>query len=155
MSDTQKGFSERIKERLQHWGVLAAVILVAFLIGLVPMWLMARSNAADRDAALTQLRQSQISNLLSSSIVEARRGEYETARQQTSEFFTRLRAEDDKADEGFLNADQRTKLKPIFAERDTAITMLAQRDPAALDRLTGFYEVFVQTVPPARPSARP
>ncbi|MBK9164357.1 MAG: hypothetical protein IPM21_10690 [Acidobacteria bacterium] len=65
-------------------------VLVAFLIGLVPMWLMARSNAAERDAALTQLRRSEISNLLSSSIVEARRGEYETLRQQTSEFFTSL-----------------------------------------------------------------
>ncbi len=153
--ETQKSFTDKVKEKFQHWGVIAGAVLVAFLIGLVPMWLTARSNAAERDAALTELRRSEISNLLSSSIVEARRGEYESARQGTSEFFTRLRAEDEKGDEGFLNADQRAKIKTIFADRDTAITMLAQRDPASLDRLTGFYDLFLETVPTAQNVSRP
>ncbi len=161
MSETEKNVTERADKknsvpdngnaRLRRWGVVAGLVLVAFLLGLVPMWLSARSTAAERDAALTQLRKSEISNLLSSSIVEARRGEYETARQRTSEFFTRLQAEDEKGDDGFLNADQRTKIKTIFAERDTAITLLAQRDPASLDRLTGFYESYSQTVPATQP----
>ncbi len=154
-TSTEKSFAEKVKEAFQHWAVIAGVVLVAFLLGLVPMWLMARSNAAERDAALTQLRRSEISNLLASSIVEARRGEYETARQGTSDFFTRLRAEDEKGDEGFLNADQRTKIKTIFAERDTAITMLAQRDPASVDRLTVVYETFQQTISPAKPPSEP
>jgi hypothetical protein len=153
--DTEKSSKETVKERLQQWGLIAGVVLVAFFIGFVPMWLTARSNAAERDAVKTQLRRSEISNLLSSSIVEARRGEYETARQGTSEFFTRLRAEDEKGDEGFLTADQRIRIKTIFADRDTAITMLAQRDPASLDRLTGFYDSFLQTVPAARPLSQP
>lgn len=149
--DREKSLSARVKSRFQHWGVIAGVVLVAFLLGLVPMWLMARSNAAERDAALTQLRRSEVSNLLSSSIVEARRGEYERARQGASDFFTRLRAEDEKGDEGFLNTDQRARLNPIFAERDTAITLLAQRDPASLERLTGLYDSYTQTMSPPKP----
>lgn len=155
MSDTEKSFTEKANAKLQHWGVIAGVVLVAFLIGFVPMWLTARSNAAERDAARTQLRRSEISNLLSSSIVDARRGEYEIARQEASEFFVRLRAEDDKGDNGFLTADQRTKIKAIFADRDAAITMLAQRDPAALDRLTGFYLLYLQAVPAAETLSQP
>ncbi len=140
-------FADKIKARLHHWGVIVGAVVVAFLIGLVPMWITARSNAIERDAALTRLRMSQISGLLSSSIVDARRGEYEIARQEASEFFTRLRAEEDKGDDGFLTAEQRTRINMIFADRDAAITMLAQRDPASLDRLTGFYVLYMQAVP--------
>ncbi len=148
-------FTDKTKAKLQHWGVIAGAVLAAFLIGLVPMWITARNNAAELDAAKTQLRRSEISNLLSSSIVDARRGEYETARQESSEFFTRLRAEDDKGDDGFLTADQRTKIKTIFEDRDAAITMLAQRDPASLDRLTGFYVLYLQAVPAAQTLSQP
>ncbi len=147
MSDNNTSFTDRIKAKLQHWGVIAGAVLAAFLIGFVPMWLTARSNAAERDTAMTQLSMSEVRGLLSSSIVDARRGEYEAARQELSEFFTRLRAEQGQGDKGFLTADQRTKIEPLFADRDPAITMLAQRDPAALDRLTGVYVLYSEAVP--------
>ncbi|MEO6051603.1 MAG: hypothetical protein ABIP78_09775 [Pyrinomonadaceae bacterium] len=146
MSDNETDLKDRMTQKLKYWGTIAGIVIAAFLIGLVPMWLNARNNAAERDAARTELRKSEIVNLLSASIVDARRGEYETARQEASDFFTRLRNEDEKGDLGFLTADQRSKIKPIFVERDATITMLAQRDPAALDRLTNVYVSFTQTV---------
>ncbi len=146
MSDDETGLKDKMKQKLMFWGIIAGIVVAAFLIGLVPMWITARNNAAERDTARTELRKSEIANLLSGSIVDARRGEYETARQEASDFFTRLRVEDEKGDSGFLTADQRSKIKPIFSDRDATITMLAQRDPAALDRLTNVYMSFTQTV---------
>ncbi len=155
MSGVVEGLTDKLKLKLQHWGMIAGAVVVAFLIGFLPMWMTARGTAAERDAAITELRKSEISGLLSSSIVDARRGEYESARQEASEFFTRLRAEDAKGDQGFLTADQRIKINLILADRDAAITMLAQRDPAALERLTGFYVTYLQTVPKAQTLPQP
>ena len=147
MSETEKNITDNLKGGLKRWGLIAGAVLLAFLVGLVPMWLMARGIAADRDAAQSQLRRSEMGNLLLLSIVDARRGEYEVARQEASEFFTRLRAEEDKGDDGFLTANQRTNIKTIFADRDAAITMLAQRDPASVDRLTDIYVAYAEAVP--------
>jgi hypothetical protein len=155
MSDNGKDEANKVKGKLQRWGLIAGAILLAFLVGIIPMWLRASGNAAERDLARTELRRSEISNLLLASIVDARRGEYEIARQEASEFFTRLRAENEMGDKGFLTADQRTKIASIFADRDAAITMLAQRDPASIDRLTALYISFAQVIPAARPLPRP
>ncbi len=90
------------------------------------------------------LRKSEVKNLLMTAIVEARSGEYETGRQNASEFFTNLDAEIKKADEGNLTADEREKLKPVFTNRDSIITMLAQRDPASPERLMDIYAIYKQ-----------
>ena len=153
MSEQQREVTQTPKQR-SHWGIIAAVVIAAFLIGFVPMWLTARDNAADRDAALTRLRRSEISTLISSAVVDARRGEYETARQEISTFFTRITAEEDKGDNGFMTAEQRNGIKPLLANRDTLITLLAQRDPASADRLTDLYVAYAQVVPPAAEPAK-
>src|SRR4051812_26877949 len=101
-------------KRRSYWGIMAGLVIAAFLIGFVPMWLNARNNAAERDAARAELRRSQISGLISSAVVEARRGEYESARQITSDFFTRLTEEEDKGDQSFMNAQQRAGVKPLL-----------------------------------------
>lgn len=147
MSEDNPTMGDRLKSKFQHWGIIAVALAIAFLIGIVPMWLNSRSAAAERDAALTKLRRSEIGSLLTSSIVDARRGEYETARQEASNFFTRLRAEDEMGETGFLTSDSRAKLSQVFTERDAVITMLAQRDPAAPDRLTAIYLTYQQAAP--------
>ena len=154
MSDPQPETIQTPKQR-SRWGIIAAVVIAAFLAGFVPMWLSARNNAAERDAVRSQLRRSEISNLLSSAIVDARRGEYDTARQETSNFFTRVTAEEDRGDDSFMTAEQRAGIKPLLANRDTLITLLAQRDPASTDRLTDLYVAYAQAVPPAAPVAAP
>ncbi len=147
MSEPEPDLKSRMQKKFVWWGIFAAAILVAFLIGLVPMWLSARSCSAEHEITKTQLRKTEVHDLLTTSITEARRGEYEAARQTASEFFTRLRAEEEKGEAGFITAEQRTKIKPVFDNRDAAITMLAQRDQASLDRLTDIYAAYTQAIP--------
>ncbi|MEP6849214.1 MAG: hypothetical protein ABI999_10190, partial [Acidobacteriota bacterium] len=69
MTEPEITFVDRLKTKLALLGAMAGVFVVALLIGLVPMWLNSRSNAAERDAARTQLRQAEITNLLLSATV--------------------------------------------------------------------------------------
>src|SRR5258705_626751 len=78
--------------RVRRFLLYAAVLLVVFLLGLVPMWMTARGHARERDAAQAALRISTLQNTLASAAIDARRGEYEPARQAASAFFTNLLA---------------------------------------------------------------
>ena len=134
-----------IKDRkIPAWAIWAAVLVIVFLLGFVPMWLQYKSAAQANEAAQQQLRKADIKNQLLTAIVESKNGEYEIARQNASDFYTNLNAEIEKGEAGSLTEDQRAKLKPIFANRDDMITLLAQRDPAAVERLTDVYAVYRQ-----------
>src|ERR1044071_3364964 len=104
---------------VKRFGIYAAVALVVFLAGLVPMWLRANTTATQRDAARRELQLSRMQNMLSSAAVDAQRGESEPARQEASDFFTALRGQLDKVDsEETLSAAQREGLMPLLNERD-------------------------------------
>jgi hypothetical protein len=121
-------------------GLYAVLAIGFFLLGAVPMWLRVRENAAQRDAAQRQLQVSELQNALSSAVIDARRGEYELARQTTSDFFTELRKRiDAPLDQKILSQSQRNALLPLLNQRDDLITLLARSDPAAADRLTTLY----------------
>ncbi|HEX7316949.1 MAG TPA: hypothetical protein VF297_23810 [Pyrinomonadaceae bacterium] len=124
---------------LRRAGIYFGVALFVFLLGLVPMWLKAREASGQRDAARRELRLSRTQGTLASAAIDARRGEYETARQTASDFFTTLRGELDAGEESPLNARQRTAAAPLLASRDDIITLLARSDPAAADRLSDLY----------------
>jgi hypothetical protein len=124
---------------LRRVGIYVGVALVVFLLGLVPMWLKARDAAAQRDAARRELRLSQTQGTLASAAIDARRGEYETARQTASDFFTTLRGELEAGEGSPLNARQREAAAPLLKRRDDIITLLARSDPAAADRLSDLY----------------
>jgi hypothetical protein len=81
---------------MRRLGISAAVLLAVFLLGFVPMWLKARGCASSLAEAEHQLVLQRMQNSLASATIEARRGEYEPARQNASQFFTTLRAETDK-----------------------------------------------------------
>lgn len=123
----------------QKIGVHLGIILAVFLLGLVPMWIKAREHAKQRNVAQRGLRLSQLENSLSEATIDARRGEYEPARQMASDFFTALRGQIDKGAESDLTDVQREKLKSLLVQRDQAITLLARADPAAADRLSDLY----------------
>lgn len=128
-------------------GIYLGVGLVIFLLGLVPMWLKARESAGQRDAARRELRVSRMQNTLASAAVDAQRGEYEPARQGTSDFFTALRDQVDVADpDPALTPAQRDSLRPLLAQRDDLITLLARSDPAASARLFDVYTAFRKAV---------
>ena len=81
----------------------------------------------------------QTQNSLASSVIDARRGDYEPARLAASQFFTSLLAEVNKGDDSALNAAQRAAVQPLFSQRDEIITLLARSDPAAADRLSDLF----------------
>jgi len=131
---------------VRRFGVYAVVLLVVFLLGLVPMWLKSRSYASSLADAEQQLSLARMQNNLSSSVIDARRGDYEPARQAASQFFTDLRAEVDKAGASPLTQPQREGVLPLFAQRDELITLLARNDPAAADRLSDLHASYRKIV---------
>lgn len=121
--------------------VYAIVLAGVFLIGLVPMWLVANGRGAERDAARRDLRLCRLETSLSAAAVESRRGEYEQARQAASTFFTSLREQVD-GESSDLAVTQKDGLRPLMNQRDELITLLARNDPAAADRLADLYVTF-------------
>ena len=124
---------------LRRFAVYAAVLLIVFLLGLVPMWIKGRTATSNLAEAEHQLALSRAQNDLSSAVIDARRGDYEPARQALSRFFTAIRADVDKAGSSNYTEAQRQKLQPVFTGRDELITLLARSDPAAADRLTDLF----------------
>ena len=116
--------------------IYAALLLVVFLFGFVPMWLKFRECASNLSQAEHHLSIARIENALSSATIDARRGDYELARKAASNFFTSLRAETDRGNDSPLSQTQREGLQPILTPRDEIITLLARSEPASADRLT-------------------
>jgi hypothetical protein len=119
--------------------IYGAGLLIVFLLGFVPMWLKARTATGSLVEAEHQLSLVRLQNQLASAVIDARRGDYEPARQAASQFFTSLRAEIDKGDASNFTQAQREGLQPLFAGRDEIITLLARGDPASADRLSDLY----------------
>jgi hypothetical protein len=138
--------------RVKRSILYAAVLLIVFLAGLVPMWLTSRTNARERDAAQASLRISSLQNTLANAAIDARRGDYEPARQAASEFFTNLRTEIERGDESVFAKAQRDSLRSLLDTRDDTITLLARSDPASADRLVDLYTKYRQATVSALPS---
>lgn len=139
MSENMQAESVRPNPLARRIGIYAAALTVVFLLGFIPMWLKARQCASVLVETENQLRLSRIENHLASAVINARRGDYEPARQATSQFFTALREESDKGDASILTQAQREGIKPMFTQRDEIITLLARNDPASADRLSDLY----------------
>ena len=129
---------------MRRLGISAAVLLAVFLLGFIPMWLKSRGCASSLAEAEHQLVLLRMQNTLASATIEARRGDYEPARQNASQFFTSLRAEIDRQVGSNLTQAQRDGAQPLFAGRDELITLLARSDPASADRLSDLYVAYVK-----------
>src|SRR6185503_9977095 len=139
-------------ERVRRLILYAALLLVAFLAGLVPMWLKSRTYTRERDAAQASLRISNLQNSLANAAIDARRGEYEPARQAASDFFTNLGSEIvTLGRDSVFNEAQRGALRTMFDTRDDTITLLARSDPASADRLVDLYTKYRQAIASAPP----
>jgi hypothetical protein len=131
---------------LKKIALYAIGLLVGFLLGFIPMWLTARDRAQQLAGAQQELRLARMENMLASAAVYGRRGDYEPARQSASDFFTALQAETGQESGSALTQAQRESIKPLFAQRDDIITLLARSDPASADRLSDLYVLYRQTV---------
>jgi hypothetical protein len=125
--------------RRQQVIIYAVSVLVAFLLGFIPMWLKYRDSSATLYETERQLSSAKTQNTLASAVIDARRGEYELARQAASDFFSSLTAEINKSDASAFSQEQRAAVQPLIARRDEIITLLARSDPASADRLSELY----------------
>lgn len=117
----------------------AVLLLLVFLLGFAPIWFKSRECSASLSEAEHQLSLARIQNSLASAVIDARLGDYESARQATSDFFTSLRVETDRGDDAALSPAQREGVQPLLTQRDEIITLLARNDPASADRLSDLY----------------
>ena len=129
---------------IRRFGIYAAVLLAGLLLGFVPMWLKARECSNSLAKAEQQLSLSRMQNNLASAVIDARRGDYEPARQTASQFFTALRAEADRGEASSLTRAQRDGVQSLFNGRDEIITLLARSDPASAERLSDLYVSYRQ-----------
>lgn len=126
--------------------IYAAVLIVVFLLGFIPMWMTARERGARLAETQQELKLAQLQNTIASTVIDARRGEYEPARQSASKFFTTLRAEVESENESVLTPAQREGIRPLLTQRDEIITLLSRSDPASADRLLNFYVSYREAI---------
>ena len=146
MSEEVEPVSRKSTSVMQRFIIYACVLLVVFLLGFVPMWLQARASAARLADAERRLTLVGMQGDLASAAIDARRGDYEPARQSASQFFTSLRAEIDKGETSGFTQAQRAGVQPLFDGRDEIITLLARSDPASADRLSDLYVAYRKAV---------
>ena len=146
MSEDLKPIRFKSSPAIRRFVIYGGVLLVVFLLGFVPMWLKARECGSSFAGAEQQLSLARMQNNLASAVIDARRGDYEPARQAVSQFFTSLRAEIDKGDTSDFTQAQRAGVQPLLAGRDEIITLLARSDPASADRLSELYVAYRKAV---------
>lgn len=138
--------SPRISALAIPWKRVALHATIAagfFLLGFVPMWVKTTRAIEQRDAAQHGVRLGQLHNTLAAAVIEVQRGQYEPARQLTSDFYTNLRRE---IDSDSLTPAQREGLTSLLPMRDELITLLARSDPSATDRLFSIYSTYNKAI---------
>jgi hypothetical protein len=131
--------------RLTAW-LPALVLCVVFLLGFVPMWLKSSRLNGELFRTGRQARVQQIQITFADAALDARRGDYEPARQRMAGFFTLVNAELDRGIGSALPASASEGLKPLLTQRDDLITLLARGDPASAERLATAYVDFRKTL---------
>jgi hypothetical protein len=128
--------------------IYVALLLVAFLRGLVPIWLKARKCASSLSEAERRSSLAKTQNFLGSAAIDARRGDYEPARQAASDFFTLLGTETSKGVDSALSQQKKDAAQPLLAQRDQIITLLARGDVASANMLSDLYVAYRKLVNP-------
>jgi len=141
--------SPRISALAIPWkrvALYATIALGFFLLGFVPMWFKTDAAIEQRNAAQRAVRLTQLHNTLASAVIDVQRGQYEPARQLTSDFYTTLRRQVDTDNGTLFTAPQREELASLLSERDELITLLARSDPSAIERLLRVYSTYSRVV---------
>jgi len=124
--------------------VYAGVLLLVFLLGFIPTCFVARRRGLERDTAQKALRISNLQVSLGNAIADSRAGNYEIARQSTSDFFSTLATEVEQ--HSTFDSAQETPLRSLLQERDDTITSLARSDPNSADRLMRLYNRYREAI---------
>ena len=146
MSEDLQPKAIKSSSAMRRYIIYTAVLVIVFLLGLIPMWLKARTAQSSLTEAEHQLVLCKMHSDLASAVIDARRGDYEPARQALSRFFTSLSADKEKGDSSNYTEAQRNSLQPLFVRRDELITLLARNDPASADRLSDLFVAYRKIV---------
>ena len=95
------------------------VLSGVFLLGFVPMWLQSGRLEREVFVAAREARVDQIQLTFAHAALEARRGEYETARQGTARVFSLIRAELDRGIGSALPATAAPDFELLLANATT------------------------------------
>jgi hypothetical protein len=134
-----ENWQSRTTHRIRRLVIYVALLLLAFLLGFVPMWIKSRECASRLAEAERQSSLARMENSLVSAAMDARRGDFETARVAASDFFTVLRAATSTDVDSALSQAQKDGARPLLAQRDQIITLLSRGDVASADLLSDLY----------------
>jgi len=146
MSENWQAEPVKTTHRMRSFIIYVLLLVLAFLLGIVPMWLASRecsSNLADAERQSSLVR---MENSLASAAIDARRGDYETARQAASDFFTFLRTETSNGGVSALSEAEIASLQPLLTRRDEIITLLARGEATTADLLSDLYVSYREVV---------
>lgn len=148
MSEYQPAERVKTSHRIRGFFIHVVLLLVAFLLGFVPMWWLntqcaVKLSDVERRSSLVKMQ-----NVLGAAAIDARRGQFEAARQAASDFFTFLRAETTEGVNTALSQAQIDAAEPLFTRRDQIITLLARGDAASADMLSDLYVEYRKLVNP-------
>lgn len=120
----------------------AVVLLGVFLLGFCPMWFKTTQLNGELFRAQQQARIQTIQITFADAALDARRGDYEPARQRMANVFALVNAEMERGIGSALPASASESLKLLSAQRDDLITLLARGDQASAERLATAYGEF-------------
>jgi hypothetical protein len=123
------------EQKIAVTGVVATVL--AFAIGYFWQNMRARGIQNELDTANVELTFERLENKLAAATIEADRGNYEIARQLSSEFFTGLQTDLDRAPDA-----RQAELRRILTQRDIVITAASRSDPQTGSLLAQLYSTY-------------
>jgi len=139
MSENRQFERVEATHRIRNFIIYVVLLVLAFLLGLVPMWWLNSQCSSSLSDAERQSSLVKMENSLASAAIDARRGDYETARQAASDFFTSLRTEFNRGVDSALSPAEIAGLQPLLTRRDEIITLLARGDATSADLLSDLY----------------
>jgi hypothetical protein len=134
-----ENWQSRTTHRVRRFILHVVLLLLAFLLGFIPMWWLNSQCSSSLAEAERQSSLARMENSLAAAAIYAQRGDYETARQAASDFFTSLRTETNKGVDSALSQAEIVSLQPLVTRRDEIITLLARGDATAADQLSDLY----------------
>ncbi|HSU17755.1 hypothetical protein [Longimicrobium sp.] len=125
-------------------GLVAAAIVIAFLLGFFPQNVARRHARRDLEAARLELRLSREQGRLGAALAESMRSNYERSRQLMAGFFTDVQGTVGQVPD----ARERQVLTGILSQRDEVITLLSRGQPESSQRLMILYTQMFAAIDP-------
>src|SRR3954471_21008289 len=124
--------------------LVAAGLVIAFLLGFVPEWMGKRNADRDLAEARQELRMSRLQGRLGAALAEALRSNYERSRQLMAGYFSGLQDALPEVE----NPRQHAALAGILGQRDEMITLLSRAQPESSQRLLLLYTAIFSAIDP-------